>query len=111
MSNGMTGGLPDPPLLGWRADLDLASPTRGLSHLDQAHLGLQKSVIGQPPTPGQPPNGRLCQVPGWSSARRKSMISRMAGLWVITPAWPLSRYRRRRPSGMRSAVSRNSSGA
>jgi hypothetical protein len=41
MSNGMTGGLPDPPLLGWRADLDLASPTRGLSHLDQAHFGLQ----------------------------------------------------------------------
>jgi hypothetical protein len=37
MSNGMTGGLPDPPLLGWRADLGLASLTRGLGHLDQAH--------------------------------------------------------------------------
>jgi hypothetical protein len=48
----MTGGLPDPPLLGWRADLDLASPTRGLSHLDQAHFGLQKSVIGQPANAG-----------------------------------------------------------
>jgi hypothetical protein len=41
MTARMTGGLPDPPLLGWRADLDLASLTRGLGSLDQALVGLQ----------------------------------------------------------------------
>ena len=55
-------------------------------------------------------NGSLGQVPGWSSVRKKATISRMAGLWVSTPAWPLPGYRRRRPWGMRSAVCRNSSG-
>jgi hypothetical protein len=47
-----------------------------------------------------------------SSAVRNPRISRTAGRWrsVAMLAWPLPRYSRSRAPGMRSAVSRNSSG-